>query len=343
MKKLPILLFCAASLSAHAQESYTIRGELTNAPEGCVAILGSGTGVFIEDTVEVRGGRFAFDGHIDYPQEVSLTIGMREWPADSMRRLFIFLSNDDIAVAGDYRGEIAITGSPFDGRYHEMERRLFEAFDNGGSRAVDNYLLDAFGERLDDVVELAFIQLLSKERFADIQRLAVSIPAELRSHPYAKEFLAAAENHDKLTAPKIAVGERYLPVSLPDADGNIVDTEPLLQANDHLLLDFWASWCGACVADIPRLKQLYESCNAAWAGSLAVYSISLDTLRESWLAGMERVQFPWPAVSSLEGFTDRYAMRYIAMGIPCYVLVGADGTVLYSGNYLHRVIELLDK
>ena len=63
-----------------------------------------------------------------------------------------------------------------------------------------------------------------------------------------------------------------------------------------MLLDFWASWCGICVAECPNVKEM----NAAFSPALNVISINTDEPSRVKAANkiLRENDLPWPAVLS---------------------------------------------
>src|SRR5882757_10240711 len=61
----------------------------------------------------------------------------------------------------------------------------------------------------------------------------------------------------------------------------------------YVLVDFWASWCMPCRAEIPHLKDLYAQYHAA---GLEIVSVSIDAHPEAWKRGMGQEQMPWKQV-----------------------------------------------
>jgi len=99
-----------------------------------------------------------------------------------------------------------------------------------------------------------------------------------------------------------------------------------------VLLEFWATWCPYCVADLPNVHK-------AWARfknkSFEILSFSLDKKTEDIAAFRQAKQpMPWKH-AFLPGMKNHpIAEAYGAAGIPKYVLVGPDGKILASDGDL---------
>ena len=52
-------------------------------------------------------------------------------------------------------------------------------------------------------------------------------------------------------------------------------------ANKYTLVDFWASWCGPCMGEVPHLKETYDKFHKK---GFEIYGVSFDRDRDKWLA-----------------------------------------------------------
>ena len=95
-----------------------------------------------------------------------------------------------------------------------------------------------------------------------------------------------------------------------------------------VLVDFWATWCGPCIQEIPNVKSNYDTFNSR---GFEVVGINLDDDPESAKQFLESQELPWATVISDDpenvGFKDPNATRYSVLAIPFLVLVDADGNV----------------
>ena len=73
----------------------------------------------------------------------------------------------------------------------------------------------------------------------------------------------------------------------------------ILDEKEYVLVDFWASWCGPCIATFPALKDLYASFGKH---GFEIVSVSIDDTRENWSYMTEEHELPWINLGELEGF-----------------------------------------
>ena len=99
----------------------------------------------------------------------------------------------------------------------------------------------------------------------------------------------------------------------------------VVKSEQVVLLDFWASWCGPCRAEMPAVKAAYAAYKAKGFG---IVGVSLDSNKEAWLKGIADLDIEWPQISDLQGWGCAGAKLYGVNSIPATVLVAKDGTIL---------------
>lgn len=106
-------------------------------------------------------------------------------------------------------------------------------------------------------------------------------------------------------------------------DGEEVRLEDVLQQNRFTLVEFWASWCGPCIAEIPYLKSAYANFRDK---GFEILSVNLDEDPEAWkTASVDEYDIPWLNVCDGEAFDSTIAKLYRVKGIPANYLITSDG------------------
>lgn len=102
------------------------------------------------------------------------------------------------------------------------------------------------------------------------------------------------------------------PLSLAQFKGKVV------------LLDFWATWCGPCVGEVPNIVAAHQKYRAK---GFEVVGISLDQDRKALDAFVKQYKMPWRQVFDGQGWKSRVPGLYGVRAIPFAVLVGRDGKI----------------
>ncbi|MEJ2881319.1 TlpA disulfide reductase family protein [Pedobacter sp. GR22-6] len=151
------------------------------------------------------------------------------------------------------------------------------------------------------------------------ETLAALSPA-LRASAGGKALLEKA-----VSIKQTAVGSKFVDFAFNDKDGNPVKLSDHVGKGKYTLLEFWASWCGPCRADIPHLKEAYEIYHPA---GFEVISISMDDDKDKWLKAIAEENMTWLQVSDLKAFKGDFSKIYNFNGIPTCVLVGPEGEII---------------
>lgn len=162
--------------------------------------------------------------------------------------------------------------------------------------------------------ELAAWKILSQKYDADY--VAIHITPQIED---LEKRVLLAEN-DAMLVP----GQKAPEFTLLDMEGDEVSLYNVLGENDMVLVDFWASWCGPCIADFPDLKKLYAAYND---NEFEIVGVSIDSTDEDWIGGVEDNSLPWMQLGELEGWYGPIGIQYGVGWIPKGYLIDSKGCI----------------
>ena len=219
-------------------------------------------------------------------------------------------------------------------------------------KAYANFYVGMVEENKDNLIPVAFIEQLpnlvsaaddwNKEAGEDKLEELLSANPRIAAHPVTvnlKKRMAAADAHRKEVAERNAsiVGGRFLDYEGPGPDGVLHKLSEYVGQGKWVLVDFWASWCAPCKAEMPNVVTAYELYHDK---GLEIVGISFDRETEQWLAAITDWKMPWTHLYGIKDGKSIAAELYGVAGIPDNVLVDPEGNVVARG--LHGQ-ELADK
>jgi peroxiredoxin len=117
-------------------------------------------------------------------------------------------------------------------------------------------------------------------------------------------------------------GQTATDLSLPDLNGKMISLSEL--KGKVVLIDFWASWCGPCRHNNPRLAKLYKKYHSK---GLEIYGISLDEEIDSWKKAVRHDKLNWIQVIDDKGWEAPSASAYGVDMIPSSFLIDREGVI----------------
>ena len=181
-------------------------------------------------------------------------------------------------------------------------------------KEFDALLAEHKGEKTDDVAQILFMKATLYQEVLKDAAKGNALMAQLR-----RDF------PDSEPAKKAALVEG---AKFPDFAEKDVAGKPLSIANYKgkvVLLDFWATWCGPCVRELPNVIKIYETYHQQ---GLEIIGISLDKDQQKLLSFAKEKNMTWPQYFDGLVWQNKLAVKYGVESIPATYLLDGQGTII---------------
>ncbi len=339
-KLFAVTAIAAAAAGCSPSTTYTVTGEVDTALNGQMVYMRDYNDERTVDSVEVADGRFVFTGTIE---------------GDSIRRIDLGRSYANLILeAGDLQVDMAnhnAAGTPLNEAVNAFSSQADSIFEAVSRRCGE---LQTDGS-LDDDVRSACVKKALDEGRTAIAALAGPIVESNDNALGAYVFWSWSsffENPEDFDSAYVYAGEytrNYGPVKriatayeaerktregMPfvdftvetgAADSTAVSLSDYVGRGKYVLVDFWASWCGPCKAEIPVVREVWDKYRG---DRFEVLGVAVWDKRDRTLAAIDELQIPWPQIFDAgTAATDLYGIN----GIPHIILFGPDGTIVARG------------
>ncbi len=134
----------------------------------------------------------------------------------------------------------------------------------------------------------------------------------------------------------------------PDIVGTMHNDTPFQLSNlrgNYVLVDFWGSWCGPCIQETPKLRQLYTNFHGKTytdAKDFDIVSVGIESDKTRWLSAIERLDMRWQYhVSDFQNLNSPMAKSYGVRVIPTKFLLNTEGVIIGVNQPFEEIEKLL--
>lgn len=259
--------------------------------------------------LNVNDGKFTFSSTL--PNETYLIF----FEQNSNTHSYLIIDKENIQLDMQQN---KVSGSPLTEQLYGINDTLFSLFEKQKAEAVK--YLEGVAKRhqkdcLPAIVAESVYQMLP---FETLSNLCKSKAAYTR-HPMFSRVLKKYEMDSKY------IGKKYTNVTLHNGQGEKVKLSEAIGKGKYVLVDFWASWCGPCMGEMPYLKECYAKYKDK---GFEIVGISLDKNRAAWINAIAQKELSWPQYSDLDQFDNEAASTYQVSSIPWNFLCDKEGTII---------------
>ncbi len=202
-------------------------------------------------------------------------------------------------------------------------------------KEFDTLLAKHKGEKTDDVAQILFMKAMLYLQVLDNEEKGVPMLKQLKeSFPDTKQaksvdqVLASIESQaaSKKIQRSLVEGAKF-----PDFDEKDLNGKPLSVAQFKgkvVLIDFWATWCGPCIAELPNVKKAYEQHHSK---GFEIIGISLDSDKAKLTSFIEKEHMTWPQYFDGLGWKSKLGQKYGVNSIPATYLLDKEGKIVAKG------------
>lgn len=323
------LLMCWGNI-AFSQTHYMVQGSTSKDFEDKkVYLILVEEDNLISDSTVIVNGKFSFKGELFQSCWAAVRI-------DGLDGIFIVLENGNIRISINkghvkcggtltndvfqkYWQEYQVLNQSFRENYVRLDSldvsdeekwKLKKQIHAQQTEKTKNFVKEVVRNNLDNIIPAFWLRVFQELITADELKSMLS-----KASPKLKKnrFIEKLGN--------VQQGCSYVDAELEKSDGTKINLSHFVGKGNYVLINAWASWCGACIAEFPEMNLIGEK---YYDYGLRILTISIDQDRESWRKALQRLKLAGKQMLADYSFVNAYGINKI----PALILISPEGTIV---------------
>jgi len=316
-----VMAFCA--FGVNAQTNYSISVDVKAAGDGMAYVYDISNGTKLDSAMAVSG-KFTIKGTVKEPAYGMIVAnnGGFQKPFWIDSTPMSFTEDAALTQGSDVNKRLAVV-------LKEMERV------EKGELDMNTFVKKTLEENKTNVIPILFLSFFNANMDVNYLDGYLKNYTAYDANPLMKKLKV-----DMDAMRKSAVGAMAKDIILNDVNGKPQKLSSYL-GKGYTLIDFWASWCGPCRAEMPNVMKAYETYSPK---GFNIVGISLDNSLDAWKGAITSIGIKWVQLSDLKGWQSAAADLYGVRAIPATFLVDPKGKIiardLRGEELLNKLAEL---
>lgn len=338
-----VVSFIPSTAIGQEKKNFTITGKAPDFADGKKVYLikaAASKEIPVMDSTVVRDHSFVLEGQVDEPY-IAIVGVADSLTAREAEVINLFVEPGNILIGewkeAHYR---TATGTPLNDASMQFSQTLDSLYRSNSSvrpEVLYPFIYPYIKENVGNLLGIYLFERYEASMFNDMRlELAGDLYAAHKEGKYANliakiEKKMERERQMAELAKTVQPGNPYKDISGKTTDGKELSLKSVIErdGNRYVLLEFWATWCGPCMREVPHLKEVYTRFHGK---GFEIYSISIDQEknRNKWIQTIQEKGMEW--TNTLRTADKSATEAYGVQGIPANFLIDCSTDKIIATN-----------